>query len=213
MKMKVFRYFLIIATGLFTQACALVDGYKDNQHSWWAKSLSPDVKAMIDKGEYVELEIQDAEHKGTLIAFKGDPKYGKYNFVETGEWDEAFEYSQGDFKRGNAKIKATYDRYGNTLSRIVSIKDQKDVDFYISEITTSQLKVFNGDTVLTQEFKTFNQKERLIRQFETATIEYRQMLSDRLKKKIMIGRSTVYDNEGNLRKETHYRYEDKVPAK
>lgn len=209
--MKASGFFLIIMAVLF-QACALVDGYKDNQHSWWSKTLPASVKARVDNGEWVEMELSEKDQAGRLIVLKGDPEYGPYNFVERGEWEESFEYEGSGIKRGDAKIKTLYDLYGNTVSRTVTIKGTKDTDFYINQIVSSRLQVFKEDTVFTQEIKVFNPQGKLVRQYETATPGYHQMLSDRLKKKIMIGREVVYDDQGNLKKETHYRYEDQVNA-
>ena len=144
---------------------------------------------------------------------KGDPKFGKYNFVEVGNWEELIDYSRGDFVRGQMCIKTMFDDYGNILSRTVHEKRRRDSEFHNSEIWTSEIKVFDTDSILLQHIKTFNKDSIQTSEFTLGVLNRKQNLSDRLKTKIRIGRELIFDDVGNVKKETYYQYKDKVEAK
>ena len=206
-----FRYVLTIA--LSAQSCAILDGYKDNQHSWYAEALTDVEKELVDRGQTIEWKFDAIRKKGKLIIMKGDPKFGKYNFVEVGNWEELIDYSRGDFVRGQMCIKTMFDDYGNILSRTVHEKRRRDSEFHNSEIWTSEIKVFDTDSILLQHIKTFNKDSIQTSEFTLGVLNRKQNLSDRLKTKIRIGRELIFDDVGNVKKETYYQYKDKVEAK
>jgi hypothetical protein len=113
--MRKFRYIVILV--LVVQSCAILDGYKDNQHSWYSKGLTLNERQLLDKGDTLEKIINTPGTKGKMIVMKGGPEYGRYNFVEIGDWSESLEYSSGNFIKGNALIETTYDANGNILKR------------------------------------------------------------------------------------------------
>jgi hypothetical protein len=208
--LKKINYILLI---IFTaQSCAILDGYRDNLHSWHARELTQNEKIRIDNGDTLRKQIDRPDMKGEMIVTKGDPKFGKYNFIETGNWDEFGEYSSGSFIKGTMSVKTLYDAYGNILARTVFDKRKNEPEFHMSEIWTSEVKVFGSDSVLIQHIKTFNKGDTQTFEFNLGVLNYKEMLSDRLKTKIRIGKQITFDKEGVL-KETNYRYEDKVKVK
>ncbi len=144
---------------------------------------------------------------------KGNPKFGKYNFVEVGEWEELMDYSRGDSVKGQMFIKTKFDSYGNILSRTIHEKRRKDKEFHNSEILTSKIKVFDTDSILLQHIKNFNKDSVLTSEFTIGVLNYKQELSDRLKVKIRIGKELIYDDKGNLRHKTYYQIKDSIKVK
>lgn len=208
--MRKFKYVLILA--LSAQSCAIFDGYKDNQHSWYSKDLTTVEKTLMDGGQTMEWRFNATKKKGKLIVMKGDPKFGEYNFVEVGDWEELVDYSRGDFVSGQMFVETTFDDYGNILSRSVIDKRKRDSKFDESQIWTFEIKVFGTDSVLTQRIKTFDKDSIQTSELTLGVLNHKQKLSDRLKTKIRVGRELVFDDEGNIKKETYYRYEDRTKA-
>ena len=197
----------VLIASLLTQACAIFDGYKDNQHSWYAKDLTSVEKILINKGQTIEWEFNSTRKKGELIIMKGDTQFGEYNFVEVGDWKELVNYSSGDFVRGQMFIETTFDNYGNVLSRTVHDKRKRDSEFHKNQTWSSEIRVFRSDSILTQKVKTFSKDGIQRSEFTLGVLNYKQKLSDRLKTKIRVGREIIFDDKGNTKKETYYRYE------
>jgi hypothetical protein len=208
--MRKFAHIVIII--LIGQSCAILDGYKDNQHSWYSQDLTTDERQFVDGGATLEKIIDTPRTKGKLIVMKGNPKYGKYNFVEIGDWNESVEYSSGDFIKGDVSIETTYDYHGNILKRTVLDKRKDDNDFHTSEVWTSKMELIDSDSILTQRIKTYNKDNRQTNEFNLGVLNYKEKLSDRLKTKIKIGTQKVFDDKGELKTETTYKYQDKVKA-
>jgi hypothetical protein len=205
---------LVLAVLVIGQSCALVDGYKDNRHSWYAQELTQDEKQKLDNGDTLEVTFTDPTKSGRMIITKGNPnRFGKYNFVEVGEWRESFDYESNGTLKGRAITETTYDNYGNMVLRTVSDKRKKDNEFYTQEITKAEIRVINSDTVLVQNIKVFNNRQILRREFNLAVLNYKEMLSDRLKSKIKVGEEILYDDNGKLTKSYDYKYEDKIRAR
>src|SRR5882672_8301317 len=135
---------MFIAVGAM-QSCAILDGYKDNQHAWYAHWLTKDKKELIDQGSTLRIMIETQKRKGQLLVLKGSSKYGRYNFVETGEWKEETEYSSG---KGVSITETTYESFGNILSRRLFEKGTKDKEYYLRETWSSQMEIFSSDTTL-----------------------------------------------------------------
>jgi hypothetical protein len=202
---------LVLAVLAIGQSCALLDGYKDNRHSWYAQELTQDEKQKLDNGDTLEVTFSDPTKSGRMIITKGNPnRFGKYNFVEVGEWRESFDYERNGTLKGRAITETTYDNYGNMVLRTVSDKRKKDNEFYTQEITRAEIRIINSDTVLVQNIKVFNNRQILRREFNLAVLNYKEMLSDRLKSKIKVGEEILYDDNGKLTKSYDYKYEDKV---
>lgn len=160
----------------------------------------------------MEWKFNATTKKGRLIVMKGNPKFGEYNFVEVGDWEELMDYSRGDFVRGQMHLKTTFDNYGNVLSRTIHEKQRRDRKFHTSQIWTSEIKVFDTDSILLQHIKTFNEDSVLTSEFTIGVLNFKQELSDRLKVKIRIGKELIYDDKGNLRHETYYQIKDSIKA-
>lgn len=203
----------IVILILFGQSCAILDGYKDNQHSWYSQDLTSDERQLVDRGDTLEKTINTPRTKGRLIVMKGKPKYGKYNFVEIGDWKESLEYSSGDFIKGDASIETTYDSYGNILKRSVLDKRTNDKDFHTSEIWTSKMERIDSDSILTQNIKTYNKDNVQTSEFNLGVLNFKEKLSDRLKTKVKIGTEKIFDDTGKLKSEKTYKYQDKVKVK
>jgi hypothetical protein len=208
--MRKFTYIVILI--LAGQSCAILDGYKDNQHSWYSQGLTSDERQLVDRGDTLEKTINTPRTTGKLIIMKGNPRYGKYNFVEVGDWKETVEYSSGDFTKADASIETTYDPNGNILNRSVLDKRKNDTYFHTSEIWTSKMEVIDNDSILTQNIKAYNKDNIQISEFNLGVLNYREKLSDRLKTKIKIGTEKLFDDKGELKSETTYKYQDKVKA-
>jgi hypothetical protein len=202
---------LVLTVLVIGQSCALMDGYKDNQHSWYAQELTKDEKQKLDNGDTLEVTFTYPTKSGRMIITKGNSnKFGKYNFVEIGEWRESFDYSSNGTLKGRAITETTYDNYGNMVLRTVSDKRKNDKEFYTQGITRAEIRVINSDTVLVQNIKVFNNRQILRREFNLAVLNYKEMLSDRLKSKVKVGLETLYDDNGNLTKSYNYKYEDRI---
>jgi hypothetical protein len=201
------RIIVIVVLLLATQSCAIFDGYKDNQHSWYAKELTPDEKRTVDQGKVLRKKINTPHSKGELLIMKGNRKYGQYNFVETGDWTEQYQYSSA-YQKGKSYDKVTYDEYGNILKR--QITETGEDAAFVNQIWTSELAIFDTDTVLTQKIVWFNNREQEIAEVTLAILNYKEMLSDRLKTKIKVGTEKKFDATGKLISEKTYRYNDKI---
>ena len=206
------KFTRIVVLVLVGQSCAILDGYKDNQHAWYSRELTSNERKLLDGGDVFEREINTPRAKGKLIVMKGDPKYGKYNFVEVGDWSESIAYSSGDFIKGNASIETSYDAYGNILKRTVLDKRKNEKEFHTSEIWTSKYEILDDDSVLTQNIRTYSKDHKQSSESNLAVLNYKIKLSDRLKKKIKIGTQKVFDAAGQLKSEKAYKYSHKVES-
>lgn len=206
--MKKCTYIVILI--LVGQSCAILDGYKDNQHSWYSQNLTPDERQLLDRGDTLEKTINTPRTIGRLIVMKGNPKYGEYNFVEIGDWKESVEYSSGDFIKGEASIETTYDSNGNILKKSVLDKRTNDKGFHTSEIWTSKMEGIGSDSILTQNIKTYNKDNVQTSEFNLGVLNHKEKLSDRLKTKIKIGTEKIFDDTGKLKSEKTYKYQDNV---
>jgi hypothetical protein len=212
--MKGLSKLLILALLAIGQSCGLLSGYKDSQHFWYARGLTKDEKQKLDNGDTLEVTYTYPTKSGRLIITKGNPnKFGRYIFVEVGEWRESFDYVGSGTLKGRAITETTYDSYGNMVLRTVSDKTKKDNEFYTREIIRAEMRVINMDTVLVQNIKVFNNKLTLTWEFNLAVLNYKEMLSDRLKNKIKVGKETWYDDNGKLTKSYDYKYEDKIKGR
>lgn len=186
----------------------------DNQHSWYANELTPNEKLAIDRGQIITKTIKTPTVSGQLIAIKGDPKFGHYNFVEIGDWINHYEYPSGDFIKGETYDEVTYDSNGNVLKRKITDKGKKDTDFYTNQIWTSDLQIFGSDTVFTQKISWFHKDTKITSaELTLAVLNYKDMLSDRLKTKIKVGAERKFDISGKLISETNYKFQDKIKYK
>lgn len=210
---------VVLAVLLIASSCAVVDSYQDNQHAWHAKNLTPDQKQKLDKGDTLRISFTYPKHKGLIIVTKGNPKkFGKYNFVEVGQWQETFDFESivdkvTDPVKGQVVTETTYDSKGNMLLRTVFEKDKMDAEFFTQEICSAEIQIINSDTVLVQNIKIFDERKTLRREFNLAVLNYKEMLSDRLKTKIKVGRETLYDDNGKIEASYDHKYEDRIPVR
>lgn len=209
---------VVFAVLLIASSCAVVGSYQDPQHAYHAKKLTPDQKRKLDKGDTLQVSFTYPKHKGLLIVTKGNPgKFGKYNFVEVGQWQETFDFESMDKVtdpvKGQVVTETTYDNKGNMVLRTVFYKIKNDKEFFTQEICSAELKIINSDTVLVQSFKIIDERKTLRREFNLVVLNYKEMLSDRLKTKIRVGRETLYDENGNIEQSYDHKYEDRVPAR
>ena len=207
--MRNFRpiFVLLIIVG---QSCALLDNYKDNSHSWYANELTPGEKLKLDQGQVLTKSFDSPQTIGQIKIMKGNPKFGQYNFIEIGDWKVHYEFSSGSFIKGEAYEEVNYDNFGNILFRKVVEKRNRDNDFYTSQIWTSEIQVFDKDTVLTQKIVGFNRDNKIIGEITVAVLNHKEMLSDRLKTKIKVGPEKRFDDNGKLVSSTTYKFQDKV---
>ena len=207
--MRNFRpiFILLIIVG---QSCALLDNYKDNRHSWYANELTPGEKLKLDQGQVLTKSFDSPQTIGQIKIMKGNPKFGQYNFIEIGDWKVQYEFSSGSFIKGEAYEELNYDNFGNILFRKVVEKRNRDNDFYTSQIWTSEIQVFDKDTVLTQKIVGFNRDNKIIGEITVAVLSHKEMLSDRLKTKIKVGAEKRFDDNGKLVSSTTYKFQDKV---
>jgi hypothetical protein len=185
-------------------SCAVLDGYKNNQHSEYAKRLTPEAKASLAAGEELVWEFNSASTKGKLLVTKENAKFGKYNFIEIDEWEEHFDYETNGIKKGKAKTKTTYDQYGNVVFRTEWIKPARDSDFYQSTVIDGKL-LYNGtDSVFVQTTTILNKYGQKTTQYSNQVINYKELLSDRLKNKKKAGSEYIYDETGKIKRIKEY---------
>lgn len=201
----IFIFLLILA-----QSCALLDGYKDNQHSWYAKELTSNEKLRIGQGQTLTRSFDTPRKIGQLKITKGNRKFGRYNFIEIGDWKEYYQFSSPTLGKGESYEETTYDNFGNILNKKVIQKLRGDIDFYTSDIWSSEIQIFDTDTVLIQKLVGFHNNSKLAGETTLAVLNYKELLSDRLKTKIKVGTETRYDRSGKLIRSTNYKFQDKV---
>jgi hypothetical protein len=207
--MKLLRLTLFLT--FILQSCAILDGYKDNQHSWYDQELSLDEKRQLDSGKILERTIDSPMTQGKLVIMTGDPKkFGRYNFVEVGEWKESYEYSSGDFVKGLATVETTYDNYGNIIARQTKDKQKSDNEFYVKELWTSTMRKIKSDSMLVQSIKYYDNNHRLRMEQSLVVLNHLTKLSDRLKKKVKIDTERIWDEHGIIKKENQYKLDDQI---
>ena len=202
----------VIAWLYFLSSCALLNGYRNNQHAAYYRTLTKAQKVEIDEVDFIELPFvggfKNHLQKGTLLVIK---KKDKYDFVERGLWTE--KPLEGvdtvDFVIDRSEC---YDQYGNIRERKTYANHKRD-GMYLYDIWNSEIRVVEGDSILIQHIKRYFTNGRMSHKFCLAVPDYKELRSDYLKTKYRMGKGYEYDTNGSLLDSTTYHLSDSIIKK